>query len=116
MEFVTSPGHLVFQTLQQLLLQHKLLQKVAEIIPTIKGIIQIVTKESQRTDHVVIENRMTRTANEDSLGINSLGDRQREGRTSHKRRIPPTFLHKNQPPEKRRDQTLKIQRILLKPL
>jgi len=46
MEFVTQSNHLTFQTLQQLLLQRRLLQKVAEITPAIKGIIQAVMKES----------------------------------------------------------------------
>jgi len=69
MESVTLPGHLTFQMLQQLLLQRRLLQKVAEITLTIKGIIQAVIKESQHADHAVIEIRMTLTTNEDSPGI-----------------------------------------------
>ena len=69
MESVTPPGHLTFQMLQQLLLQRRLLQKVAEITLTIKGIIQAVIKESQHADHAVIEIRMTLTTNEDSPGI-----------------------------------------------
>jgi len=75
MESVTPPSHLTFQTLQQLLLQRKSLQKVAKLAPLIKGIIQAVMKEAQSADHAVIEIRMTRTANEDSPGIYKLGDR-----------------------------------------
>ena len=78
MKSITPPGHLTFQTLQQLLFQRILLQKVAEITPAIKGIIQAVMKELQRADHAIIEIRMTHTANEDSPGIYTLGDRRRE--------------------------------------
>jgi len=71
------PDHLAFQTLQQLLLQHRSLQMVTEITLTIKGIIQAVMKESQRAYHAVIEIGMTCTANEDSPDIYTLGDQQR---------------------------------------
>ena len=67
----------MFQTSQQLLLQHRLLQKVAEITHAIKGIIQAVMKESQRADHAVIKIHMTSTANEDPR-IYTLGDRQKK--------------------------------------
>ena len=69
------PGHLIFQILQQLLLQCKLLQKVAEITLTIKGINQAIMKESRCIDYAVIEIRMTRTANENSPSIYTLGYR-----------------------------------------
>jgi len=75
MEVVTPPGYLTFQMLQQLLHQRRLLQKIAKITLTIKDIIQAVMKESQHTDHAVIEIRITRTANEDSSSIYTLGDR-----------------------------------------
>ena len=39
------------------------------IAPAIKGRIPAVTRESQRANHAVIENRITRTANEGSPGI-----------------------------------------------
>ena len=59
-------------------------------------------------------NPQTHTTNENSLGIYTLGDRRREEyKTSHKKLIPQTLLHKDQPPDKRRDQSLKIQIILL---
>ena len=45
MESVMPPGHFTFQMLQ-LILQRRLLQKVAEIASSIKGIIQTITKES----------------------------------------------------------------------
>ena len=64
--------------LQHLLLQRRLLQKVIEITPTITGIIQAIMKESQRAKHVITEIRMTRTANEDSIGIYILEDRRKE--------------------------------------
>ena len=75
MESVTPPGHLTFQMLQQLLLHSRLLHTVAEITLIIKRIIQNIMKETQCADHVVIEIRMTRTANEDSQGIYTLKDR-----------------------------------------
>ena len=75
---VTLPDHPTFQTLQQHLLQCGLLQKVAEIASAIKGRIQAVTKESQYADHAVIEICMTRTANEGSPGIYTLGDGQHQ--------------------------------------
>jgi len=60
-------------------------------------------KESQRADHAVIEIRMTHISNEDSPGIYTLGDRRREeAKTSHKRLIPRTLLHKDQLPKKKR--------------
>ena len=76
MKSVTPSDHLTFQTLQWPLLQRKLLQRVVEIAPAIKGRIQAVIKESQRADHVLIEIRMTCTVNEDSLDIYTLGDGQ----------------------------------------
>ena len=45
MEFVTLPGHLTFQILQQLLLQRRLIHSVAEITLAIKGIIHSVMKK-----------------------------------------------------------------------
>jgi len=59
-------------------------------------------------DHAVIEICMTHTANEDSPSIHTLGIDEKKGRPR-----PPTLPHKDQPPEKRRDQTIKILRILL---
>ena len=79
MEFVTSTDHLTFQTLPQLLLECRLLQKVEKIAPTFKDIIQAVMKKSQCADQAVIEIRMTHTANEDSSGIYTLKDRRRRG-------------------------------------
>jgi len=70
-----------------LLFQRKLLYKVTDIIPATKGIILAITKESQRTDHAVIEIRMTRTANKDSMGIYTLGDRRRERTLPHRREL-----------------------------
>jgi len=73
--YVARSSHV--STLQQLLLQRRLLHKVAEITLAIKDIMQAVMKESQHADHAVIEIRMTCTANEDSPGIYTLGDRRR---------------------------------------
>ena len=78
------PGHLMFETLQKLLLQRRRLQKVAKITPAIKDIIQPVTKESQHVDHVVIEICMTNATNEDSSDIYALGDPRREERLPHR--------------------------------
>ena len=83
-------GHLTFQTLQQLLLQRRLLQKVAEITPAIQGIIHAIMKESQRADQTVIEIRMTHIVNEDSVGIYihwEINEKEKEGgrKTSHKK-------------------------------
>ena len=74
MESVTLSDHLMFHALQRPPLQRRLLQKVAEIAPAIKGKISAVTRESRRLDHAVIEAYMTRTANESSPGINTRGD------------------------------------------
>jgi len=65
MEYVTLPGHLTFQTLQQLLLQRRLLQKIAEITHNQEHN-HAIMNESQRADHAIIEIHMTCTANEDS--------------------------------------------------
>jgi len=77
MEYVTLPGHLTFQTLQQLLLQRRLLQKIAEITHNQEHN-HAIMNESQRADHAIIEIHMTCTANEDSTGIYTLGDRRRK--------------------------------------
>ena len=69
MEFVTLLRQLTFQTLRQLLLQRRPLQKVDEITFTIKGKIQAVTKISQSANRAIIEIRMTRTANKNSPGV-----------------------------------------------
>jgi len=82
--FDPNPNNPTFRTLQQLLLQHRLLQKVVEITSTIKGTIWAIMKESQHVDHAVIEIRITRTAIEDLSGIYTLGDRQ-ERSDPHKR-------------------------------
>jgi len=94
--------------LQQLLLQRRLLQNIAKIIPVIKDIIQAVMKESQRADHVVIEICITHTANKDFQGIYTLGDRRREGqlpqttntsqKKKNKKRLDPKDLE-NPPPQ-----------------
>jgi len=73
-----------------------------KITPAIKGITQAVMKELQHADHEVIEICMTRTANEDSLGIYRLGDRRRE---KQKRDVPKGQDLTKKPPtlsEKRR--------------
>ena len=74
--------------LQQLLVQRRLLQKVAEITLVIKGIIQAVMKESQYAVNVVIEIHMTRTANEDSPRIYTLGVRRRTGGQRDHQHLP----------------------------
>jgi len=48
--------------------------EVTEIAHTIKSRIQVIPKESKCTDHAIIEIHMTRTANEDSPSIYTLGD------------------------------------------
>ena len=53
-------------------------------------------KESQCADHAVIEIRVTRTANEDSPGIYTPGDRRREKKEDFPTKKPPTL------PEKRK--------------
>ena len=79
MESFTPPDHLTFYTLQRSLLQRRLLQKVAVMVLAIKGRISAVTRESQRTDHAVIETRMTRTANEGSSGIYIRWEMEKKG-------------------------------------
>ena len=79
-------GHLIFQILQQLLLQRRLLQKVAEITLAIKGTIQAIMKELQLIDHMVTEICMIHTANEVFPGIYTLGDRRKE-QTAHKKAL-----------------------------
>ena len=80
--------------LQQLLLQPRLLQKVARITPAVKGVIQDVMKESHYVNHAIIEIYMTRTANDDSPDVYTLGDRRSRGLPLGDR--PPT------PPKKKR--------------
>ena len=96
MESVMLSGHLTFQTLQQLLLQRRLLQKVAEITPAIQGIIHAIMKESQRADQTVIEIRMTHIVNEDSFGIYIHWEiNEGDGWSSHQRLIPSSSNHCN---------------------
>jgi len=63
----------------QQLLQCRLLHKIAGITTSILGITLAVMKKSQRTDHEVIEFRMTRTLNEDSPNINTPGQPLKRG-------------------------------------
>ena len=69
MESDTLPGHFMFQTLQQLLLQRKQLQNAVDIALAIKGRISVVTEESQRVDHAVIKSCMTCTVKKNPPGI-----------------------------------------------
>jgi len=58
---------------------------VTVIVTTIKGKISVVTRESLRADHAVSETRMTRTVNESSPSIYTLGGGQ-EKQVKTKRR------------------------------
>ena len=98
MKSVTPPDHPMFQMLQRFSLQRGLLQKIAEIAPTIKDKIQAVTEESQRADHVVIEICMTHTANETSPTIYIGGWTRRKGKKKKKKGKAKTSL-----PLERRD-------------
>ena len=69
------PGHLMFQTLQQLLFQQRLLQKIAGITHTIKNTIQAITKKSQHANHAVMKIYTTCATNNDSQGIYTLRDK-----------------------------------------
>ena len=91
MESVTLPDYLTFQTLQRPLLQLRLLQKVPEIAPAIKGRIHIVTKESQYADHAVIKIRMNCTANEGSPGIYI-----HWGKTKNKEKLRLSFYYREE--------------------
>jgi len=53
-------------------------------------------RESQRIDHVVIETRMTRKANESSPGIYTLGDGQETKEVTAKRKEMKTKKMHNQ--------------------
>ena len=61
MESVTPPDHLMFHTWFTTPTSMQVVTETIDIAPTVKGIISIVTEESQRADYTVIESRMTRT-------------------------------------------------------
>ena len=86
MEFITLSNHPMFHTLQRPLLQHRLLQKVTAIALAIKGRIPAIMKESQLAHHSIIETHMTRTVNESSPGIYTLGGGYERGQATTKKK------------------------------